>query len=74
MKTTKTRLFGGGSVLPAVYAPAYGAPGMPRGPTIPRALDEGGQGEDFPYALAIPAALAVEVRTALLSLDRDHSD
>lgn len=45
MKTTKTRLFGGGSVLPAVYAPAFGAPGMLRGPTIPRALDEGGQGD-----------------------------
>lgn len=44
MITNKTRLYGGGSVLPSAYAPTFGAPGMLRGPTIPRALDEGGQG------------------------------
>lgn len=40
MNTTKNRLYGGGSVLPAIYAPTYGAPGLLRGPTIPRALDD----------------------------------
>jgi len=44
MNTTKNRLFGGGSVLPAVYAPTFGSPGMLRGPTVPRAPDDDGQG------------------------------
>jgi hypothetical protein len=62
MKTTKTRLFGGGSVLPAIYAPTYGAPGLLRGPSIPRALDDappsGGDDEPKPIDPAAHAALA----------------
>lgn len=49
MTTTKNRLAGGASRLPAIYAPTWGAPGLMRGPTIPRQADDGagaGAGDD----------------------------